>query len=213
MATTEDLLARISSKLRQQALPGIEAQVSMAHIGRNDLSEPPGNARKAAVLALLYPSESSRELTLIFIRRSSREPRDRHAGQIAYPGGSVEPGDTSLQHTALREAQEEIGIDPSKVTVFGQLTNLYIPVSNFLVTPFVGYTAKRPDYILQESEVDDVLEIPFMDFLRTDARQVEDRAIANGIKLKNVPYWSVGESTKIWGATAMMTGELVELVT
>ena len=91
------------------------------------------------------------------------------------------------------------------------MTDLFIPVSNFLVTPFIGFTPQRPDYILQASEVAELIEIPFSAFFQTNARQIADRQIANGIRLKNVPYWQIGE-VDIWGATAMMTGEIVGLL-
>ncbi|PHI19392.1 coenzyme A pyrophosphatase [Lewinellaceae bacterium SD302] len=209
---SHNFLLRLRSALATNNRPGVDAQLSMAHIGRRDLVEATETSRRAAVMALFYPREkTSDDLNLIFIRRSSHEPRDRHAGQIGFPGGSVEPADAHLQATALRETYEEIGVDPGRVEVLGKMTDLFIPISNFLVTPFIGFTPSRPDYILQASEVAELIEVPFSDFFRASARQVSDRKIASGLRLKDVPYWQVG-NVDIWGATAMMTSEIVALL-
>lgn len=194
-------------------LPGVEAQYKLAHVLRKHAPSPASDARRAAVLALFYPApnEGKHRENLVFIQRSSRDPRDRHAGQISFPGGSQEPEDKNLAATATRETWEEIGVPEAEIEVLGALTELYIPVSNFLVAPFVGFIDHRPNFIRQESEVDVVLEIPFDTFLDPASRQLMDKELSNGMKLTNVPYWNV-PGHRIWGATAMITSELVELV-
>lgn len=194
-------------------LPGPEAQYKMAHVLRKQIPAHPPSVRHAAVLALFYPvvSRGLYDANLIFIQRSSREPRDRHAGQISFPGGSQEAVDQDLAATATRETWEEIGVPVDNIEVMGALTELYIPVSNFLVAPYVGFIDHRPDFIRQESEVDEVLEIPFDSFFSPTARQLMDKELTNGMRLTKVPYWNVADQ-QIWGATAMITSELVELV-
>jgi 8-oxo-dGTP pyrophosphatase MutT (NUDIX family) len=108
-------------------LPGPRAQYAMAHLARLREIAPPAHAKIAAVLALFYPKDG--EWRIVFIERQSHNPRDQHRGQISFPGGRHDESDGSLRATALREAEEEVGVDAGKVAVVGQLTELYIPVS------------------------------------------------------------------------------------
>ena len=199
-------LDRIRKRLQSgQSLPGYAAQEVMGHELRKDYAQAPPTARAASVLALIYPVAD--ELHLLFIQRTS-PPGDRHGGQISFPGGSADPGDDGPAATALREAEEEVGIDPARVELLGELTPLYIPVSNFLVNPFVGYLPERPHFVLQESEVARVLELPLAAFFVEGIVGYRDKKLFNGLVLKEVPHWLVGGEA-IWGATAMMVGELV----
>lgn len=200
-------LDRIRQRLASGDLPGYPAQEIMGHALRKAHGEAPETARAASVLALIYPIAD--ELNLLFIQRTS-PPADRHAGQISFPGGSADPGDASAAATALREAHEEVGVAYRSVELIGELTPLYIPVSDFLVKPFVGFLSARPDFILQESEVARILELPLAAFFADDVIAHRDKQLYNGFVLKNVPHWMVG-GEEIWGATAMIVGELVEL--
>lgn len=110
-------------------------------------------------------------------------------------------------HTALREAMEETGVAPDQVEMLGPLTSLYIPVSNFEVHPFVGYTTTRPDFVLQQDEVDDIIEVPVSFLLDPGSIQTIDLTVRN-FQLKNVHCFKY-EGHIIWGATAMMLNELV----
>lgn len=204
-----ELINRIKRRLQSGGLPGQVAQLSMAHALRTSLPAKGKDYRRAAVMGLFYPDHEN-VLRLIFIVRTSHDPRDKHAGQIAYPGGSVDPTDLNLEGTALREVEEEIGVLSSSIEVLGQLTDLYIPVSNFLVSPFLGYMPQRPSFIRQESEVAEILELPFESFLTETARQKTDVRLTNGQTLKNVPCWIV-DGHMIWGATSMITAEVVAL--
>ncbi|MEL6141847.1 MAG: CoA pyrophosphatase [Bacteroidota bacterium] len=208
----EKLLHRLRAGF-EQPLPGVEAQFSMAQRLRKNIPPPPPTARRAAVLALFIPTQidGNYKAELILIQRSSRDLRDRHAGQISFPGGSVEEQDASLADTALREAHEEIGIPSNEVEVLGSLSELYIPVSNFLVYPFVGFAVKKPEFVAQPSEVDAIIEVPFDYFFLTDARRTMDKRLPNGMLLNDTPYWHV-PGYQVWGATAMIIAELVQVV-
>ena len=127
-------------------LPGKDAHVKMApqplDLRRftTSFSEPP---KKSGVLLLFYPDDS----TIYFPLIKRPQYPGAHSGQVALPGGKVEEGDPDVVFTALREAEEEIGIDAGKVEVIGSLSELYIPVSNYLVRPFVGYLSEAPIFI------------------------------------------------------------------
>ena len=204
----QQLLDQLQQSLQTNSLPGLAAQRKLAPPVRGKYGAPPPNARRASVMALLYPIAG--RLNLLYIQRTS-PASDRHAGQISFPGGSVDPGDIDAVDTALRELEEEVGVDRSKVAVLGALTQLYIPVSNFLVDPFVGFMPTQPVLIPQVTEVARTLELPLGDFLLPTALQVGPRKLVNGTTLQNVPYWAVN-GEEIWGATSMMTAELVEML-
>ena len=203
-----NFIDRLKEKL-QAPLPGIEAQYKMAHVVRRRYEPPPPTARQAGVLALFYPKGTTWHIVLI--ERASSHPADRHGGQISFPGGKYEETDGTLAITALREAEEEVGIDPEKIELIGELTELYIPVSNFLVKPYVGLTTNTPRFRPQAEEVRAILEPPFELFLRQDTRQETDLQISDNITLKKVPFFNVFGKV-VWGATAMMLNELLEAV-
>lgn len=200
-------LDRIRRRLLSGDLPGYPAQEAMGHALRQEYSEAPDDARAASVLALCYPIDGV--LHLLFIQRTS-PPGDRHGGQISFPGGRADEGDESAAATALREVHEEVGVNPSRVELIGELTPLYIPISNFLVNPFVGYLPERPRLVPQASEVARTLELPLPEFFRDDVIEYRDKKLFNGMILKEVPHWVIGQES-VWGATAMIVGELIAL--
>lgn len=205
---TDKLIEKLERNLRRP-LPGVEAQYKMAHAVRRDPGPAPANARQAGVLALFFPKED--DWHLVLIERQSHNEQDRHRGQISFPGGRFEEGDRHIRNTALREAEEEVGVDAEQVQVIGPLTELYIPVSNFLVSPFVGYVEKRPDFRREEREVKAILEVPFDLFRHPSTVQKTNMKINEHITLQEVPYFNIGGKT-VWGATAMMLSELLEVL-
>lgn len=205
----DGLITTLEEKLQRGTLPGREVQYQMAHVIRRRYEPVPAQARKAGVLALFYPKDS--DWHIVLIERNSSHPDDRHGGQISFPGGKFEEGDRSLADTALREAHEEVGVDPGTVQLIGELTELYIPVSNFLVKPYVGYTTVTPRFRPQLSEVRAIVETPVELLKRPEARRSTDLQLAENITLRNVPYFDVGGKI-VWGATAMMLNELLEVI-
>lgn len=165
-------------------------------------------ARQAGVLMTLFPKNG--EWNIVLIERNAND-RDHHGGQISFPGGKAEPSDGTMLNTALREAEEEVGIAQHQVKILGGLTELYIPVSNFQVHPFLGYLEATPTYRVQVEEVNAVLEAPLSHFSQQGTRQVTDIPINSQITLKNVPYFDL-HGRVLWGATAMMLNELLELL-
>jgi len=193
-------------------LPGRAAQYRMASAKRlEELGEvvaPPDDARVACVLHLLHYADGAWRTVLI---ERTPNPRDRHSGQISFPGGRVEPSDLSLEAVALRETHEEVGVPTDQVELLGRLTELYIPVSNYLVFPFVGLLHGTATFKPQPGEVEDILRPSMEVFTHQDNRKVTDLFVGQGIKIKDVPYFDV-EGRVVWGATAMIMNEFLEML-
>jgi len=143
------------------SLPGIEAHVRLApEIRLNDIKTgiTPDHAMESAVLIILYPF-NQRLYTVVILRN---EYDGAHSGQISLPGGKKEKSDVDFKHTALREAQEEIGIDPSEMEVVGQLSPFYVRPSNFIIYPYIAYCTRRPDFYPDPTEVQRIIEIDIL---------------------------------------------------
>jgi 8-oxo-dGTP pyrophosphatase MutT (NUDIX family) len=198
----------------QQPLPGHPAQDKMSHATRKFHRKPPRDARIACVLALFYPKnkmEGGKEWTMVLIERESSNPNDRHGGQISFPGGKLEEADESLEQGALREAEEEVGVKAKEIKILGALTELYIPVSNFLVYPFVGYLENAPTFIPQLSEVRSIVEVSIAHLQKEETQKYKDLKVGDNITIKSVPYFDV-DGHVVWGATAMILSELLEVI-
>lgn len=169
---------------------------------------PPPNAKVACVLNLLHFCDGAWRTVLI---ERTVNPRDRHSGQISFPGGRHEESDGALENVALREAEEEIGIPATQIQILGRLTDLYIPVSNFVVHPFIGVLEEIPVFVPQPGEVASILTPAIQHFTQLETRKMTDLTVANGVTIKNVPYFDV-EGRMVWGATAMILNEFLEVI-
>lgn len=199
------MIEALEDRLRQP-LPGLDAQLEMAPATRTRKTMTPvrdSSFKSGAVLILLYPSEEIWHTVLML-----RPQYDgTHAGQVSFPGGKIEPHDNSLADTALREANEEVGVPIEEVKVIGRLTDLYIPVSKFNVSPFVGYMSERPEFVPDEKEVDEIIEVS-LDYLFQDQIVVQTRVPIQQRNLTiQTPAFEVHGNT-VWGATAMIISEL-----
>ena len=203
--TLSDLESRLRIAL-SGPLPGLEAQRRMAPTPRPGWrpSGPAGQARDAAGLVLLFPIDD--RVHLLLTVRSTQLPS--HAGQVSLPGGAVEAGE-SLEEAALREAHEEIGVDPALVRVLGRLTPLHIPVSGFVLHPIVGVADARPSYLLAHSEVERVVE-PSLDALLDPDCVKHQSGTWEGVT-REVPYFALDDLV-VWGATAMVLAEFAEVL-
>jgi 8-oxo-dGTP pyrophosphatase MutT (NUDIX family) len=194
-------------KRLKRPLPGLKAQMKMMtdpRPGNRVYDEVEDTSIKAGVLVLLYPWR--KHLYLVLTRRTDRV--DFHQAQISFPGGRQEEGETSEQ-TALREAHEEIDVPPVSMRILGRLTPLYIPPSNYCIYPIVATVNKRPDFKPSMHEVAEVIEVPLDHVL--DPKNIRKEKWSIGKDEILVPFYSFKEH-KIWGATAMVLAELVELV-
>lgn len=192
-----------------QPLPGLAAQNRMASRVRPLPPELPEDARESAVLALLFPLEE--ELNLMLIKRV--EDGKPHSGQISFPGGRRDPEDESLQVTALRETFEEVGIPSSSIEVLGKLSQLYIPVSNSNVHPYVGYMHSITESRINDAEVQYILEVPVKELFLPERKTIRHiRPSAFPEMLIKAPAYLLDDDHVIWGATAMMIAELEEVM-
>ena len=190
-------------------LPGIEAQFKLAPKMRLDYNTRRNIANKpkiAAVLALFYPNQKNK-VSLLLTKRANYN--GTHSGQISFPGGKVENSDLNLKETALRETFEEVGVLQEEIHVIREITEVYIPPSNFFVTPFIGVLNYKPVFKLN-SEVAKIIEIPFSDLL--DDNKIASISITNSyMSDTTVPCFNI-EGSIIWGATAMILSEIKELL-
>lgn len=202
------LIQNLEERL-MEPLPGSEAHAKMTHVARNSITPTPKHAKLASILILLYKKENQWFTTLM--KRTSRFKNDRHKGQISFPGGQAEPSDLTKADTALRENEEEMGIPASHVRVLGALTELYIPVSNFLVQPYVGYAKNPPIFKPDSNEVDEVIQVPLSTLTNEYNKKYTSVKITPEITLKDVPYFDV-EGHVVWGATSMIISELIQIL-
>ena len=196
------LMRAISAKL-----PGESAHLQMIPSSRVHPKEiiQREDAKKSGVLLLLYPKND--EIYICFIRRTS--DGYAHSGQISFPGGKAEPSDKNIIATALRECHEEVGVNPKEIQVIGKMTNLYIPVSNFMVNPILGITNKTPNFTINKSEVAYMIEVPLYTFLDNTIRK-EKEMRKDGYTF-SAPYYEIGED-HIWGASSMIMSELIQIL-
>jgi 8-oxo-dGTP pyrophosphatase MutT (NUDIX family) len=200
-----ELIARLRAALLAP-LPGARAQDRLSpRPGRVwPKTFDPATIRHAACLLLLFPRGDRAHLVLTL----RAETLGRHGGQVSLPGGVIEPGE-SFEQAALREAQEEIGLEPSIVQTLGALTPLDIPVSGFRLHPIVGAAGDRPALHASDGEVARILEVP-LEQLVDPARLVWRKSTRDGRDV-TVPTFVV-EGADIWGATAMVLAEFLALL-
>lgn len=202
------IIDKLEARLKRK-LPGIDAQLNMASDVRYRFIMEDNKDRKprqSSVLILLYPHNNN--INVVLIQRPEYE--GVHSGQISFPGGQKEESDKSKVETALREASEEIGIDINKVKIIGMLTDLYIPPSNYLVAPVIGFVEKRPEFIPQVLEVKGIIETPLEVFTNIENKKSKVMKLANGITF-TTPYYDV-HGHVVWGATAMIISELESIL-
>ncbi len=200
-----DLPGRLAERLAMP-LPGSTVQVRFEpelSFGRH-YAPPPPNARQAAVMVLLYPEAGDWHLPLTVRPATMLD----HAGQVSFPGGSVDPGETS-EAAALRELEEELGVPRDQVRMLGRLSPLYVFASNFHVTPWVAVAERRPLWIPSPAEVAELLEPP-LGYLRDRGRWGTHTRRVRELEFR-APHIEFG-GHQIWGATCMMLAELLAVV-
>ena len=206
MVIPPDLESFLRTRLAA-TLPGPAAQLRFAPEPRRKGWEPqlnPEGARQAAALLLLYPGPDGAPHLPLTVRH---DDLPHHPGQISLPGGRVDPGEPPEQ-AALREASEEIGLDPAGVRLVGSLSSLWVIVSNHVLRAYVGVSDARPDFRLAPREVSALVEAPLTTLL--DPKNVSwTQRVRDGM-LVRYPHFHVS-GHEVWGATAMVLAEFVAL--
>lgn len=202
-----ELIKNIQEKINS-GLPGSDTQYEMAPLGRAEFANSVKNYTEAAVLCLLYPKFN--EWHMVFIQRTSHD-KDKHSAQIAFPGGKMEKEDKTYIETAMREANEEVGVKKGDINIIGELTPLKIPVSKFEVFPVLAYTEIQPIFIPQVSEVAKIIEVNINELINPANRKSKNIKLSNGVELENVPVFEFEENI-IWGATSMILNEAIHII-
>ena len=203
----DQLVERLRTRLKEP-LPGPAAHEPLRATPLGEIRpkfEHKSPPKPGSVLVLLYPD--SGEIKFPLTKRP--EYLGAHSGQVSFPGGKGEPGE-SVEQTALREGQEEIGIRPSTIEIIGRLSEFFVIPSNFIVTPVVGILPSKPLFTPDPVEVVRILEGTLSDLLKDDAVAVKDIVAARVYNLR-APHFLI-DNEVVWGATAMMLNELREVV-
>ncbi len=201
----DSLIQHLENSLKLP-LPGVKAQFRMVPPTRPEY--PPldfSKVKYGAVLALLSPDNTHSRITFILRQNYNGV----HSGQISFPGGGFEESDENFEKTAVRETFEEIGIPENEIKIVGALSQLYIPPSNFLVQPYLGFIPEKPVYNPDIKEVKEVFDLSVEELLNERSFQV--KPIQTKTKLIDVPCF-IAQNRMIWGATAMILNELLELI-
>jgi 8-oxo-dGTP pyrophosphatase MutT (NUDIX family) len=200
----QHIIKQLKEQLNKE-LPGIRAQSKMLPPGR--VLNPPSNDQsviQSGVLFLLF--SGGEKIKTAVIRRPVT--MKNHAGQIAFPGGKVEPEDNDITDTVLRETKEEIGIDPKKIQILGKLSPIYLQVSNFIINPVIGWCHENPDFVIDNTEVDSVHILEIDELTKPECLVVQNVETFSG--LLAVPGFSI-DGLFIWGATSMIISEFIEV--
>ncbi len=206
-----DLFLHQIPKINKLPLPGKTVHFEMAPMERvkelSDIDIEKLNPKKAGVMALFYPDTRGETSFILILRKTYKGV---HSNQIGFPGGKVEPEDFDMNDTALRETEEEVGVDRSLINIIRPITEAYIPPSNFLVQCFMGYVKNRPVFSPQETEVEALIEVSMQEFL--DPFNVIQTTLSTSYaSTMEVPAFQL-KGHVVWGATAMMLNEIKALI-
>ena len=187
-------------------LPGEESHQKMRVIYDQSIELPFSkiNSTQAAVLILLYLVDNE----IYFFLTKRTDELKHHKGQISLPGGTQE-GNEKLIDTALRETQEEIGINKTSISIIGTITPLFVPVTGFMIYPFIGYSLNKLNPKPDPVEVAKIFSVNISDLLNKENRTTEQRNI-RGYDVQ-VPYFKLNDY-QVWGATSMILSEFRDLI-
>ena len=171
------------------------------------MKEKAKNAKRAGVLALFYPNHEGHTHLVLILRKTYKGV---HSAQVGFPGGKYEEVDKDLMITAIRETEEEVGVPEHMVNVIKTISPLYIPPSNFMVHPYIAISKQTPNFIKQDEEVEDIIEVKLQDFL-DEFNAITTRVPTSFNVEVDVPAFKLNGHV-VWGATAMMLGEIKDLL-
>jgi 8-oxo-dGTP pyrophosphatase MutT (NUDIX family) len=203
--------SEIITKIENSDLPGEAAHRIMSPPFRKQLAKQMAEkskfAKKAAVLAMFYPDELHDTRLALILRNSYPGV---HSDQVGFPGGKIELTDTSYKAAALRETEEEIGVNSKLIKVVRAMSPLYIPPSNYIVYPYLGLVNQLPNFVKEISEVQEIIEVKLSDFLNPCSVLNTKVPTSYNVEVE-VPAFLL-EGYVVWGATAMMLSEIKEVL-
>ena len=189
-------------------LPGKQAHKELApYRDEIELDFKNKNPKIASTLLLIYPKDGETFFCLI----ERQEYEGTHSNQISFPGGKNESGE-SMKETALRETKEEIGVNPISINIIGELSQVFVPPSNFLIHPFVGYCNFTPDFRANEREVKRIIEVNIDELFKKDVIKIKKMSFkkSSGNVNFEVPYLDINNKI-VWGATSVILNEFRKL--
>jgi len=201
---SDHIIIRLQSALDNE-LPGEMAHADLMPINRpfsQKALKRATNYRKSAVGLVLY--EEADSIRCVLIQRPQYD--GTHGGQVSFPGGKMDSSDPDLEYTAKRECMEEIALEPTRMKTIGLLSEVYIPVSKFLVQPYVFYVESLPELKPDKREVDEIFSFEIETLLDDSCLKHTNLKFRNGFNQKNIPYFDI-EGKVVWGATAMILSE------
>jgi len=206
-----DQFLKAISKIKNLPLPAEASQFKMSPPFRIELLKRQKaamkNPNRAGVLALFYPDKTQQTKLILILRRTYNGV---HSAQVGFPGGKVEPQDDSFEAAAVRETFEEVGVPIHDIEVLKQLTEVYIPPSNFYVKPFIGICKASPNFVKEDSEVEALIEVDLTHFM--DDAVLITKMVETSYSVKvEVPAFKLNGHV-VWGATAMMLSEIKDLL-
>ncbi|MDC1067705.1 CoA pyrophosphatase [Candidatus Kapabacteria bacterium] len=170
-------------------------------------SIPESTAKKSAVLLLLHTIKETDSLSILFTLRSNK--LKKHSNQISFPGGRLDKNE-STQDAALRETWEEVGINPNKIDIIGELTEIFVPPSNSIITPFIGFSNSEFELEINPSEVSEAFFTDLNEILNPDIKKTK-KIDFKGIGTADVPFYDVHPTVPLWGATAIILSEFIDI--
>ncbi|SFN74649.1 8-oxo-dGTP pyrophosphatase MutT, NUDIX family [Bizionia echini] len=199
------------SKIENIPLPAESSQFKMSPPFREKLQEQQKDvikrAKKAGVVALFYPDYNQNTKLVLILRKTYKGV---HSAQVGFPGGKLETTDLSIEHAAIRETWEEVGVPENQIEILRAMTKVYIPPSNFFVFPFIGISRFTPQFVKQDAEVEAIIEVTLQDFI-SDASVVTKTVSTSYSVQVDVPAFNLNNYI-VWGATAMMLSEIKDLL-
>ncbi|MGB9702916.1 MAG: NUDIX hydrolase [Candidatus Kapaibacteriota bacterium] len=209
MNESAEKIIKIIKSIKKDQLQGTKSHLKLVPMMNNipirKMTAPPNTRESAVLIPLIEDNDGT--LSIILTLRS--ENLSNHQGQISFPGGKIEKNETIVE-AALRETFEEIGVEDSNIEIIGQISDLYVPPSNSVIHPVIGLVKSNVKFKINQSEVQEIIKVKLEFLLDKSNLQFEDWDFKG--EIVKVPLWRIHKLKPLWGATAMILSELIDLI-